>query len=233
MMTSQHVFTNTGSIAVVDKKLIESFVSNCEFPFLVSFERTGSHWLRMLMELYFEKPSLVRIFYFREAEHFTCCHRHDEDLSIQRKNIIYLYRFPVDTIYSVLSHFGEDVEDIAKIISRSHSYARHLNKWLIEETFTSKKLIITYEGMESDISNEFMRICRFFSVPFEQNKLLIALNRVTTIEVKNKTTHDPRVINMTNKYKMNKIKFRQKHGDLVMDCIYSSNPSLEDYFRGK
>ena len=48
------------------------------------------------MELYLEKPSLVRAFYYKDASDFTCYHTHDMDLQLRRQNVIYLYHDPVE-----------------------------------------------------------------------------------------------------------------------------------------
>jgi hypothetical protein len=53
-----------GSVSIDDPAVTKSFTDNPDFPYLVSYSRTGSHWLRMIMELYFEKLSLVRVFLF-------------------------------------------------------------------------------------------------------------------------------------------------------------------------
>ena len=47
---------------IINKQNVDLAYEDITFPFLVSFPRTGSHWLRMLMELYFDKPSLTRSF---------------------------------------------------------------------------------------------------------------------------------------------------------------------------
>jgi len=217
------------SIAVHNRELIESFISKPAFPFLISFERTGSHWLRMIMELYFEKPSLVRIFYYKGAKDFTCYHRHDEDLNIERENVIYLYRHPVDTIYSNLCHFDENIDDTKKIEFRTNLYGHHLKKWLLEENFTSRKTVVSYESMQRDMSSQFKKICHHFSVPFVQNKLQDAVCHVTKDEVQKKTTHDPRVIDLSKDYQIKKKLFKQKQTDFIMDCIYSIDPRLEKF----
>ena len=48
-----------------DDEVVKKNIEEPEFPFLISFPRTGSHWLRMIMELYFKRPALTRIFYFK------------------------------------------------------------------------------------------------------------------------------------------------------------------------
>ena len=85
---------------VVDAESIRKFEDNPDNPYLVSFPRTGSHWLRMVMERYFGRPSLVRVFYYPERNDFLTLHTHDLELDVQRRNVIYLYRDPVETVFS-------------------------------------------------------------------------------------------------------------------------------------
>ena len=116
------------SIAINNNKIIEKFSANHQNTFLVSFPRTGSHWLRMMMELYFERPSLVRIFYYPERKAYLTLHTHDLNLDVERSNVIYLYRDPVDTIYSQLQYHKEDIYDQERIAFWSDFYGRHLDK---------------------------------------------------------------------------------------------------------
>ena len=58
------MFPQNRSIFITDEAIISAFTRDPENTFLVSFPRTGSHWLRMLTELYFERPSLLRVFYY-------------------------------------------------------------------------------------------------------------------------------------------------------------------------
>jgi hypothetical protein len=218
-----------GSIQVNDKKTIEKFISNPDFPFLISFPRTGSHWLRMIMELYFQKPSLVRIFYYKDAADFTCYHRHDEDLTIQRQNVIYLYRCPVETIYSQLNYYQEDIYDRKRIMYWADLYGRHLAKWLLQEGFTTRKTVITYEGMKKHMEGEFKKICDHFSVTFDMERLQPALTKVTKTEVKRKTVHDRQVINMSHRYHLEKEKFGKDQSAFIMDCIFSVSKELKKF----
>ncbi len=94
------------STTVTDPRILRRFLADLDSPVLVSFPRTGSHWLRMTMELYFERPSLVRVFYYPDRTNYLTLHTHDlpgvlpEDIGadIERSNVIYLYRDPVDTV---------------------------------------------------------------------------------------------------------------------------------------
>lgn len=184
----------------------------------------------MIMELYFEKPSLVRIFYHTDALDFTCYHRHDEDLSIERENVIYLYRYPVDTIYSQLNYYRESIYDRSRIAYWSELYGKHLSKWLIEETFSKKKTLLTYEGMKRNIGAEFEKIARHFSVRYDAKRLESAVEKVSKKEVKTKTAHDRQVINLSRTYENQKESFREKYGPFVMQKIFEQQPVLKEFF---
>ena len=222
-----------GSISINDRKIINSYTSDPDFPFLVSFSRTGSHWLRMVMELYFEKPSLVRIFYFKGSRDFTCYHTHDLDLKLIRENVIYLYRDPIDVVYSQLCYYKQDVDDREIRNYWANLYARHLVKWLYEEQFTRKKTIITYEGMVCDMSNEINKICLHLGEHFIQSKLDDVLEKVSKDRLKEKTKHDPQVVNLSSDYRDKRIEFCENYGRSIVDEMVSIDRRLENVFHNK
>lgn len=218
------------SIQINDPAVINNLISDPEFPYLISFPRTGSHWLRMIMELYFKTPSLVRIFYFKESTRFTCYHRHDEDLSLVRKNVLYLYRHPVDTVYSQMNYYRENPSDAERVRHWATLYGRHLQKWLIEETFTTKKTILTYEEMKNDLTAAFSKVCTHFSVALDRGRLAEASKIVTREEVKKRTLHDPQVVNLTEEYAKVKESFVSKFSDKIMGFIHTLDPALPRLF---
>lgn len=217
--------------STLPKKDVEAIISDSEFPWLISFPRTGSHWLRMLMELYFESPSLVRIFYYHHAKEFTCYHRHDEQLDIVGvKNAIYLYRDPVDTVYSQMQYHNEDLKDEQRLMFWSALYGRHLTKWLFEETFTTNKKVLTYENLQSDLQSEFAKLCAFFESKVCLNRLARVAERVTKDELRKKATHDPKVVNLAMEYRYGRAQFRCHHSSLIYDFVYQQNLDLELLF---
>ncbi len=220
------MYQSNSSLQITDKSILSSYITRLDFPYLISFPRTGSHWLRMIMELYFEKPSLVRVFYFFDAGNFTCYHRHDEDLSIRHENVIYLYRNPVDTVYSQLNYYKESLDEPERILYWANLYGRHLSKWLIEENFTKKKTILTYEGMKSNLENEFKKICEHFETSLITYKLHKVAAKVTPEEVKDKTSHDLQVINRKLDYETQRVKFWNNFSELIASEIYRANSNL-------
>lgn len=214
----------------ISNEIADKFVADPDFPFLVSFPRTGSHWLRMLMELYFGKPTLVRAFYFHDAKDFTCYHRHDEDLSVIRKNVIYLYRDPSETIYSQMKFYKENTNDTARIKHWTIVYGKQLNKWIFEENFTTKKTILTYEGLKNNINKEFEKLCTHLGVAFDPQKLADVQAQVTKEKLKEKTKHDTRVVDLSKEYEAQRASFMKDHRQLIMDQLASLNPQLPGLF---
>ena len=219
-----------GSLSINDKSVIEMFTTNPDNTFLISFPRTGSHWLRMLMELYFGRPSLVRVFYYPERNDYLTLHTHDLELDVERPNVIYLYREPVDTIFSQLRYHKEPLEDRERIAYWSDLYGHHLDKWLVRELFTTHKTVLTYEGMKRDLASEFAKVTRHFGEPLDEARLEEVANQVTRDEVKRKTQHDPQVVQSQAAYKVAQREFRERQGTLVWDVLTKDRPHLVDYF---
>lgn len=221
---------NDGSLAVTDEAIIRRFVEDPEFPFLVSFPRTGSHWLRMLMELYFERPSLVRVFYFRERSDYLFLHTHDMGLDVHRKNVIYLFRNPAPTVFSQMVYEKEDTDDAQRIRHWAGFYGRHLKKWLIDEKGSERKTIVRYEDMTRNLEKEFMKITAHFSEVFDPLRLKAAMESVTKTEVKKKTSHDDKVVNTGAGYASMRDEFLKKHAGLIEETVFGQCPGLKRFF---
>lgn len=217
------------SIQVDDQLLINSFTDDIDFPYLISFPRTGSHWLRVLMELYFNKPSLVRVFFYFDAKEYTCMHKHDDDLEISRKNVIYLYRDPVPTVFSQMKYYGQDIDDRKHVQHWSNEYRDHMLKWLVREEFTEKKTVITYEGMRKDLGCEFMKVCAHFDMEFIPDRLREALLQSSKGTIKQKTTHDLKVVSSDLHYENEREQFIRRNGDEIMSIMLHGNNELEKY----
>ena len=218
------------SSVITDRMIIDRVTSDADNTFLVSFPRTGSHWLRMLMELYFERPSLVRIFYYPNRQDYLTLHSHDLDLKIERRNVIYLYRTPVDTIFSQLYYHKEPVSSRQRIEHWTELYGRHLDKWLCKEAFTGKKTIVTYEGMRQDLVAEFARVAGHFERPLDRRRLDAVAGKISKDEVKRKTGHDPQVVQLEESYVDIRSRFRAEHERFVWDVLTRGRPYLGDYF---
>lgn len=214
----------------VDPEIIKKTISDPDFPFLISYPRTGSHWLRMILALYTGKPSMPRLFYYRNAKIFTVYHTHDVDLKTYRKNVIYLYRNPVDTVFSNLNYFNLDITDKSEIIKATNEYLVNLKKWLIEDNFTTKKTIITYDKMRTNINIEFKKICNHLNIGFDANRLQLVLKKIDKKKLKRLTKYNKQIVNINPNYKNSRIIFREDFSGLIYKTIEKSNPEIIKYF---
>lgn len=214
----------------IDRARCDRFCVDPDAPFLVSFPRTGSHWLRMMMELYFERPTLVRAFYYADREDYLAYHTHDMDLAWQRQRVVYLYRDPVDTVFSQVMYEQQSPEDEGAARQWAGRYAEHLAKWLVHERFTTDKLLVRYEDLRADLHGTFARITNFFGQPFDPAALSRASERVTKDEVKRKTSHDPQVVQLKRDYEAARAAFREDLGPIVREVVFGGHPELCDAF---
>jgi hypothetical protein len=184
----------------------------------------------MIMELYFGRPSLVRAFYYPEKNDYLSLHTHDLDLNEENGSVIYLYRDPVDTIYSQLSYHKEDTKNHGRIAFWSDLYGRHLDRWLHQERFTRLKTIVKYERFKSTPYDEFRKICDHFEEPFETDRLESLMSKVSKRQVNKKTVHDPQVINLSEKYAEERKKFNEEKGRFVWQVLLDGREYLQKYF---
>lgn len=220
----------TEGFIIDDRAVIQKCTDDPSFPFLVSFPRTGSHWLRMIMEQYFERPMLTLSFFSHQKKDFLLLHTHDMELDIVRENVIYLYRDPVDTIFSQLMYYKEDFESIERIGHWSEIYGRHLAKWLHEEDFTRKKTVLSYERLRSDPEAEFRKVAEHFGAGFDREKLKRAMEGSSKEKLKEKTAHDRQVVNLKKDYDVKRSDFRAAHADRVWEALLSGREFLRQYF---
>lgn len=221
---------NESSAQITDNALISKYAEDPHFPFLVSFPRTGSHWLRMLMELYFEQPSLVRAFYYKKAKSYLCFHTHDMDLDVSRKNVIYLYRNPVATIYSQMCYAKEDLDSIQNIEKWSELYGKHLCKWLLLESDSKTKTIIRYENLQTDLVSEFQKITSHFFQKLDKDRLKEIARKVTKDSVRKRTSHDKQVINISSDYEERREIFKELYAKKIHQIIVNQDKRLSDFF---
>ena len=219
-----------GSVSISDPKVLQRYTDDPSFPFLVSFPRTGSHWLRMIMELYFGRPLLTRTFFNKDRTDYLLLHTHDIDLDIMRGNVVYLYRDPVDTVFSQLMYYKEDITDEERVRHWAGLYGRHLAKWLHDNGFTEKLTVVKYERLRDDPAAEFKKITDHFGVEFDGTRLDEALKGATKEKLKEKTGHDPQVVNLKADYSAKRKQFRTESEGLVWEELLSGREYLKKDF---
>ncbi|MBN1674476.1 MAG: sulfotransferase domain-containing protein [Kiritimatiellae bacterium] len=210
--------------------LIARYVSEGQNPFLVSFPRTGSHWLRAIAEAYVERPQLKLTFFHPGREDFFLYHTHDLDLDVVCESVIYLYRNPVETIYSQMRYEGPVQRETEWVVYWTRLYGLHLRKWLHEERFTTRKTVIRYENLRANLPGEFRKISEHFNMPFDPKKLKACAERCTRDVISAKAGHDARVINKDPAYPEERGAFAERFGNLIWDTLFDVCDAVRPLF---
>lgn len=206
---------------------IDQFRSDPNNPFLVSFPRTGSHWLRSMMELYFDRPMLVRSFFKTDRDDYLLLHTHDMNLTERPENVIYLYRDPVDTIYSQLRYYQQAVYDKHLAIFWAQQYALHLAHWMFESDFATRKTVITYEQIQGNTVDVFQRLSQHFNMGTVDSTRLHQIKQSTSKKLlKEKTDlYDKQVVNAQIDVEA-KEWFKQHIAQNIWDAIAQTSQQL-------
>src|SRR5690606_24824240 len=122
------------------------------------------------------------------------------------------------------------LDDVERITHWSKVYAQHLEKWLIKETFTTHKTIVTYEDLQRDLHKAFTQITEHFGLELDSVKLQLVAAQVTKGEVKSKTSHDEQVIQLDSRYEMTREAFTKQSSKLIHDVIFSQRDNLLPFF---
>ena len=162
------------------------------FPRLVSYPRTGSHWLRMVLEKYLNKycsPSL----FFGTTEPWGY-HLHDrivgegiEGATRDFDKVIYLYRNPVDTIFSNLNYHKLNTTKIKNVDNFINEYLNHLNRWMHNNEDIKNIIFITYEDIKLNHEQVFKAVVEFLGYKFNASKIQQIYDTITIQSVKETT----------------------------------------------
>lgn len=205
-------------------------------PLVIGFQRTGFHWLNMLMEVYFDRNRTIphanaMTFVNQLHKGYMWCNDHDIDLEIIPQNelgTIYIYREPVDTLYSVLDSHLRKQDDDEKDLPYNDlfnkwlkKYRDHLQKWLLSEN--KAKTIITYEALNKNPEKCLEIISYHFNKKFDQKQAQYAIDFVTKERVFEKGSNIKKAFfdkqNLTEEYQRKREEFRQQYEDYIYDYM--------------
>lgn len=153
-----------------------------KYPLFISYPRSGSHWLNVIMELYFNRPRLRKsrvTILDKSRKDWMWIHDHDWYLRIIDKlekgkihphgKILYLYRnsLDVEKSYKKLRKNLYGMETVSEDILEH--VTRHQKKYLDKPYVVA----IQYENFKNKNkrANEFKKICEFFNKPFNKQKI--------------------------------------------------------------
>lgn len=201
-----------------------------KLPLFISFPRCGSHWLNCVMELYFDRPRLREgrtTFIDRKRKDWMWFHDHDLDLKLNRNPVLYLYRDPVDVMFSdTMSERGKI--DLDFITRRSQLYKNHLKKYLINN---NNQYNINYKNLVHNFDNAFKIVVDFFDKDFNKNKL-DRIKSIVTKEAIIKRSRDKQFISkklVSSDYKKQREVFRRDFGEKIYNTVITQE--LEKFFQ--
>ncbi len=185
------------------KQFVKNTIENRDlyrYPLVISYPRSGAHWINSMMELYFDRPRLRKgraTFMDKSRRDWMWIADHDLYLKVLERlkksksprKILFLYRNPIDIVFSHLDMkykeydsygylFGEKFKDKDYVFSEEsilHEIRYCLNhyKQYTENHGKTEMTIIKYENFINPETylTEFKKICDHFDMPFDENKV--------------------------------------------------------------
>lgn len=205
---------------------------------LVSFPRSGRNWLCLLLDVYNGAP----VFNNRinnpnnpdQGSNFLGTYNHDHKSNKKiNGRILYLYRNPIDVIYSMLNANTIWVKEDKKlkteedrIINWTKRWKNHMYKWYFNTPLHClDKLIINYSQLIGSPINTLTEICKFIGLPIYPFRFQAALNAVTKSFVKEVCLESNAIKEYTKK---DKEQFIGSYSGLIWSVI--SDKKIEGLF---
>ncbi|MEL7473944.1 MAG: hypothetical protein AAGK04_11560, partial [Planctomycetota bacterium] len=185
---------------------------------------TGSHWLRMALELYFDRPLLSRHFFEHDDTRPLLTHDHDLECDLEPDGpVIYLHRGPVDVVFSQLTYeHGVDAIDLPSeaIDATTRHYRRHLERWLLDPPKACHKpTTVVYERLRDRPMEALRPAIETLRGEFDADRLRAVWDRVTPALVAQRTEHDQSVIDRADQKERRRERFRDRFGARIMSTI--------------
>lgn len=195
-------------------------------PLLVSFPRTGSHWLRVFLERWFDRPLMTRSFFEHSSTDYLLFHTHALDGAFdalaRTRPVVYLHRSVLATVFSELTYrHGERACDQAwdEVAGVADTYREHLAKWLGDAAPCGSQCIVAYEELLDDPMEALNRVVTFLGGAFDAARVRPVWDACTHDLVAEKTTHDPKVIARDRDLALHRELFRYRFGTRILNAF--------------
>lgn len=193
--------------------------------FYVGVSRSGSHWLRIVLEEYMQGKSPVSNFIAcKDDINVLMSHlndfkgTHDMTLDFEAENVIYLYRNPIDCIFSNLKYDQTTIDNIELIDKYLNIWNKHIQKWVFDEKFTKRKVILSYENLKKDFVKEFSKILVYLNLEVDEKRIILAKETYTKNKIR-EIVHDKKVINNETDYELQRERFVDLFGKYIFDKL--------------
>jgi hypothetical protein len=185
-------------------------------PRLISYPRTGSHWFRILMEAYLREPAAVQSFFHAPKDVTSIWGFHIHHRLIKEphpsegpvgglKNVIYLYRKPIDTIFSQMKYHnvipsqwnGKPNNNIISGMKKfKQEYYDHLDFYLNNKSNIPNLHYVQYEDLQSSPINTFEGCINFLGKQWNQQQFHEIYLKCDKQLTKKLTPHDAAAVNI-------------------------------------
>ena len=186
-------------------------------PWLISFPRTGSHWLRMILERATDRPLLPRSFFGHDNQRYLLNHSHDYEFKLRPRRLIYLYRDPVPTVFSQIKFHQVDPQDRPHVELWADLYRLHLRHWLLPAH--PDRTVVTYEELATDAARVAARVLHALGEEVDRDRIAQATDQVDRATAVSHTQHDQRIVNTQEDYAVQRQRFTQQHGAMIRDRV--------------
>ena len=207
---------------------IKAYYDDDSFPRLISYPRTGSHWLRIMLEEYLEMPCGPQAFFYPDSPPWAL-HVHDRFVGQEAyqegpvtnlKKVVYLHRDPIDTIFSQLKYEGFSEPTDREVDKLTEEYSLHIDRWLHNNEDISELFEITYEEMKLDTAASLRGILLFLGYAIDEDRIAKVCKQSSKSKTKSVTPHDPKALNAQSlnepeNYSFQKEAFKIKFGDRI------------------
>lgn len=215
-------------------------------PWILSFPRSGSHWVNCALERYTQRRRLFHIWQghynmnpisiLDEAipfDNYMWVQSHFSKAPVP--NAIYIIRDPVDVMFS----FGQaqkrlDTDVMAtNFLSRTmDNYKTVINKWCLgpEKVGT----ILRYENFIDSPAIEFKKLTDFFGLPWDEAKAIASLDDTTKGKLAENAKNMKNFFHVgleSDEYNTKRSAFRKRFGQFVYDTVL--NDGIEVLFTPK
>jgi hypothetical protein len=160
------------------------------------------------------------------------------ELDIEHNNVLFLYRRPVETVFSNLVYYSKKPAKslLARLFQKNPTstdrdevrksceiYRRHCRKWLLSEQ--KARTVLRHENFKSDRTAEFRKISDHFETPFSQERMDDAFGTVTREALVERTGDTPEMgaHMLGDGYKASREEFADTWGDFVEEQVVTSD----------
>lgn len=194
-------------------------------PWLVSFPRTGSHRLRVMLELFFDRPMLTRHFFEHDNDDWLLMHDHDDRLTLEPNGpVIYLWREPIPTVFSQMTYLhGNNIDAWVEgqVRGVADAYHANLSRWLGDDAPRRPSVVVTYEAMSADMPEALASVVGFLGGQPDAERVRDLEKQVTEDLVASKSAYNDRVMDTRDDKARRRDAFSDRFGGLIGSMDWS------------